>query len=76
MNPFSSQNIIFKGKPIQNPCSIRHSANEVCVARGGARGIIAKLWRVLRIEIPIGYQDETGFHRIVERSSINQQMKG
>jgi hypothetical protein len=31
-------------------------------ARGGMAGIIAKLWRVIRIEIPIGYQDETGFH--------------
>ena len=26
------------------------------------RGIIAKMRKAVRIEIPIGYQDETGFH--------------
>jgi hypothetical protein len=26
------------------------------------RLIVAKLWRVIGIEIPIGYEDETGFH--------------
>jgi len=26
------------------------------------RGIAAKVRRAVRIEIPIGYQDETGFH--------------
>jgi hypothetical protein len=31
-------------------------------AQGGVRGIIAKLRKVIRIEIPIGYQDEMGFH--------------
>jgi len=25
-------------------------------------GIIAKLWNAVKIEIPVGYQDETGFH--------------
>jgi hypothetical protein len=34
--------------------------------------ILAKLRRALRIEIPIGYQDESGFHRIVARSPIRQ----
>lgn len=42
----------------------------------GVWEIIAKLRRALRIEIPIGYQDETGFHRIVEGPTIDQQMKG
>ena len=49
---------------------------EVYVTRGGAWGIIAKLRRALKIEIPVGYQDEMGFHRIVERPPIDQQMKG
>jgi hypothetical protein len=31
-------------------------------AQSGAAAIIAKLWRTIRIEIPIGYEDETGFH--------------
>jgi hypothetical protein len=31
-------------------------------AQGGVRGIIAKLRKAIGIEIPIGYQDETGFH--------------
>jgi hypothetical protein len=29
-------------------------------------GILAKLQNAIRIEIPIGYQDETGFHRGVK----------
>lgn len=28
-----------------------------------SRGIIAKVRRAVRIEIPTGYQDETGFHK-------------
>ena len=31
-------------------------------ARVGVSGIVAKLRKAIRIEIPIGYQDETGFH--------------
>ena len=31
-------------------------------AQAGVNGIVAKLWKAIRIEIPIGYQDETGFH--------------
>jgi len=31
-------------------------------AQGGVVKIVAKLRRAIRIEIPIGYQDETGFH--------------
>jgi len=31
-------------------------------ALGGMRGIIAKLRKAIGIEIPIGYQDKTGFH--------------
>ena len=31
-------------------------------AQAGLNGIIAKLRKAIRIEIPIGYQDETGFH--------------
>jgi hypothetical protein len=31
-------------------------------AQAGVKGIVAKLRKAIRIEIPIGYQDETGFH--------------
>jgi hypothetical protein len=31
-------------------------------ALAGMRGIFAKLRKMIRIGIPIGYQDETGFH--------------
>lgn len=31
-------------------------------AHGGVWGIVAKLRKAIRIEIPIGYQDEAGFH--------------
>jgi len=31
-------------------------------ARAGVSGIVAKLRKAIRIEISIGYQDETGFH--------------
>jgi hypothetical protein len=31
-------------------------------AQAGVSGIVAKLRKAIRIEIPIGYQDETGFH--------------
>jgi len=70
-----------------NPNNIIHSAQvppapeqtrlrpfDICAARGGVWGIIAKLRRALKIEIPIGFQDETGFHRIAEKPPINQQM--
>ena len=35
-------------------------------AQAGVNGIVAKLWKAIRIEIPIGYQDETGFHKGVK----------
>jgi phage protein D len=31
-------------------------------ARAGVSEIVAKLRKAIRIEIPIGYQDERGFH--------------
>jgi hypothetical protein len=34
--------------------------------QAGLRGIVAKLRKAIRIEIPIGYQDETGFHLGIE----------
>jgi hypothetical protein len=43
-------------------------------AQDGVNGIIAKLRKAIRIEIPIGYQDETGFHKGVkpaEKKSIS-----
>jgi len=55
---------------------VRRRAHDVYFSRGNVWGIVAKLRRALRIEIPIGYQDESGFHRIVERPPIKQQMKG
>ena len=44
------------------PEQIRQRAQEIHVARGGVKGIVVMLWKAIRIEIPIGYQDETGFH--------------
>ncbi|MGA2787410.1 MAG: hypothetical protein ABSF60_07770 [Verrucomicrobiota bacterium] len=55
---------------------VRRRAHDVYFSRGNLWGIVAKLRRALRIEIPIGYQDELGFHRIVERPPIKQQIKG
>jgi hypothetical protein len=55
---------------------VRRRAHDVYFSRGNVWGIVAKLRKVLRVEIPIGYQDESGFHRIVERPPIKQQMKG
>ena len=50
---------------------VRRRAHDVYFSRGNvARGIVAKLRKAFRIEIPIGYQDESGFHRIVERPPI------
>jgi hypothetical protein len=35
-------------------------------AQAGANGIVAKLRKAISIKIPIGYQDETGFHKGVK----------
>jgi hypothetical protein len=35
------------------------------------RGIVAKVRNAVRIEIPIGYQDETGFHMGVKPAEKN-----
>lgn len=48
--------------PPSNPEQIRQCTHDIHVARGGVWGIVAKLWKAIRIEIPIGYQDEAGFH--------------
>ena len=42
-------------------------------ALGGVAGIAAKLWKAIRIEIPIGYQDETGFHMGVKSAQQTSQ---
>jgi hypothetical protein len=31
-------------------------------------GIITKLWNAVKLEIPVGYQDEAGFHSGVKPS--------
>ena len=46
-------------------------AHGVDFSRGNVWDIVAKLWRALKIEAPIGYQDESGFHRIVESPRLN-----
>jgi hypothetical protein len=43
------------------PEAILAKAND-SPARAGVSKIVAKLREAIRIEIPIGYQDETGFH--------------
>jgi hypothetical protein len=50
---------------------VRPRAHGVDFSRGNVWGIVAKLRRTLRIEIPIGCQDESGFHRIVESPPLN-----
>ena len=37
------------------------------------RGIVAKVRNAVRIDIPIGYQDETGFHTGVKPAGKNTQ---
>jgi hypothetical protein len=46
-------------------------AHGVDFSRGNVWDIVAKLRRALKIEAPIGYQDESGFHRIVESPRLN-----
>ncbi|MGO8836306.1 MAG: hypothetical protein ACLQAH_14910 [Limisphaerales bacterium] len=48
--------------PLVDMTTIRQCTHDIHVARGGVWGIVAKLWKAIRIEIPIGYQDEAGFH--------------
>src|SRR5271154_5557594 len=67
--PKQKSNAQYKSAPtIQTPKlpstpeQIRQRAQEIHVARGGVKGIVVMLWKAIRIEIPIGYQDETGFH--------------
>jgi len=43
------------------PCAILAKVND-SPARAGVNGIVAKLRKAIRIEIPVGYQDKTGFH--------------
>lgn len=54
------------------PEQIRQRAQDIYIACGGVWGILAKLGTAIRIEIPIGYQDEAGFHmgvKPVEKTS-------
>jgi hypothetical protein len=37
-------------------------AQSIYVMRGSVRGIVEKLRKAIKIEIPTGYQDEAGFH--------------
>ena len=49
----------------------RRRVHDVYFSRGNVWGIVAKLRRAFKIEIPVGYQDEMGFHRIGERPRLN-----
>ncbi len=40
----------------------REPPRNVAREEPGFRGIVAKLRNAVRIEIPAGYEDETGFH--------------
>lgn len=50
---------------------VRPLAHGVDFSRGNVWGIVARLRKALKIEAPIGYQDESGFHRIVESPRLN-----
>jgi len=56
--------------PPSNPEQIRQCTHDIHVARGGVWGIVAKLRKAIRIEIPIGYQDEAGFHTGVKSADM------
>jgi hypothetical protein len=40
--------------------------HDIYGTNGGGWGVVAKLRRMIRIQIPVGYEDETGFHVGVE----------
>ena len=67
---------VYSPQPPLNLEQVRRRANDVYFPRGNVWGIVAKLRRVLKIQIPIGYEGESGFHRTAERPPIKQQMKG
>ena len=46
----------------KNAAIVRGSLPETASFGSMFRGIVSKAWSVIRIDIPIGYQDETGFH--------------
>jgi len=50
---------------------VRRRDHDDYFSHGNLRGIVAKLRRALKIEIPIGYQDESGFHRIIKSPRLN-----
>jgi hypothetical protein len=50
------------------PEQVSQFTHDTYVAHGGLWGIVAKLRKAVRIEIPIGYQDETGFHLGVKQA--------
>jgi hypothetical protein len=43
-------------------------------AQAGVSGIVAKLLKAIRMEIPIGYEDETGFHTGVKPAKETSQL--
>ncbi len=57
--------------PLIDITTIRQCTHDIHVAPGGVWRIVAKLWKAIRIEIPIGYQDEAGFHVGVNRIGRN-----
>ena len=56
--------------PLVDITTSHQCTHDIQVARGGVWGIVAKLWKAIRIEIPIGYQDEAGFHVGVKSSDM------
>jgi hypothetical protein len=44
------------------------------LARAGVSGVVAKLRKAIGIVIPIGYQDETGFHMGVKPAEKKSQV--
>jgi hypothetical protein len=44
------------------PVEIRSCTHDICARRGRVRRVIAKLGKAMKFEIPIGYEDATGFH--------------
>jgi hypothetical protein len=46
------------------------------VRPGESLGIIAKLWASIKARIPLGYEDETGFHYGIEPISLSLERSG
>lgn len=55
------------------PHAILAQVGDYSAAQGGMAGIVVKLWKALKIEIPISFQDEMCFHTSVKSAEEARQ---